>query len=127
MGHRELFVYITGKGSIEELLEIISKKIKMNGSDDDFDFDEPSITVHCKAKVLKDFTNGIDGLLKGTVGAVISPEEITSNELNDILSDVENIDFAVFDIWGLPEDYEKLFEDSEIKVGNKTYFSQQTN
>ena len=118
MGHREYFIYITGKGTIEDLLEKVSKRIKFN----DYDSEEPTIEIYCKSKVLKSFTNGIDGLEKSTVGAVISPIEMTSDELDDLFSDIEDIEFSIFDIWGLPEDYEKLFKDSEIKIGDKTYF-----
>ncbi len=122
MGHREYFVYITGKGSVEKLFEIISKKIKLY-SNDDYDIETPSITVYCKSKVLKDFTNGFARLKKGTVGAVISPAEVTSDELERIFSAIKDIEFAIFLIEALPEDYEKLFQDSEIKIGNKTYYS----
>ncbi len=126
MGHKEYFVYITGKGSVEELFEIISKKTKLYSSED-YDIEGPSIIVYCKSKVLKDFTNGFDGLEKGTVGAVISPEEMSSDEFNDIILDIEDIEFSIFNIEALPEDYEKLFQDSELKIGNKTYYAKQIN
>lgn len=116
MGHREYFVYIEGDNDIEKLLEKVSNKIKLN------DIEEPTIMLYCKSEVLKNFTNGFDGLLKGTVGAVISPEDIS---LNDVFSEFESIDFRVFEICSLPEDYEKLFKDSEIKIGDKIYFEKQ--
>ena len=80
MGHREYFVYTTKGDKIENLFESISKKIKLNSDN----IEEPTIIIYCKAEVLKNFSNGIDGLEKGTVGAVISPEDITIDELMDV-------------------------------------------
>lgn len=119
MGHREYFIYMTGKGSIENLLERLSKHFKINSDN----IEEPTIMVYCKAEVLKDFTNGIDGLEKGTVGAIISPEDISTDELNNVLEGIEKPGFGIFELFALPEDYDKLFKDSEIKIGDKTYFS----
>ena len=119
MGHREFFIYPTGSSSIERLLETISKKIKLNSED----IEEPTIIVYCKAEVLKDFTNGFDGLEKGTIGAIISPEDVTSDDWNDIFLSIKKPSFSIFELSVLPEDYEELFKDSEITIGNKTYFS----
>lgn len=118
MGHREYFVYTTKGDKIENLFESISKKIKLNSDN----IEEPTIIIYCKAEVLKNFSNGIDGLEKGTVGAVISPEDITIDELNVLFSEIQGIDFSIFELTQLPEDYEKLFKDSEIKICDKTYF-----
>lgn len=119
MGHREFFIYPTGSCSVEKLLERISKEIKLNSED----VTEPTIMVYCKAEVLKDFTNGFDGLEKGTVGAMISPEDITSDDWDNIFLSIKRPSFSIFELTALPEDYEKLFKDSEITIGNKTYFS----
>lgn len=118
MGHREYFVYATKGDNVENLFESISKKIKLNSDN----IEEPTITIYCKAEVLKNFSNGIDGLEKGTIGAVISPENITTDELNVLFSEIQGIDFSIFELTQLPEDYEKLFKDSEIKICDKTYF-----
>lgn len=116
MGYRELFVYTTGTRTIETILENVSKKIPLNSDD------IQTIYVHCKAEVLKDFSTMEGHFTKGTIGAVITPYELTSDEINEIFPTYKNSGFRVIDMGGLPEDYEKLFKDSPITIGGKTYY-----